>query len=234
MVKLVSELIKEADYEKVWDELYKGYYLDREDVPEERLPEIKEQYRTFLKKLCEITPKPEEGQYLCLTYYYDCLEEGFSEAEADKYMLADVCLYDAPNDEIYSMSFIDWDLVMGWIVPEYVQKKYSVENITAHLLWEISFFGFDEDEMKHEKHLLEEAVEEAKKIKDMPPEEAEKRLRPFSDLAIEPGCLEEDEIIASVKKSREYNVELFKKYGEINSAITEEYKNAVKQERQVN
>lgn len=47
--------------------------------------------------------------------------------------------------EVYDLFFIPWAMVLGMEIDSSTLKKYTFAEIIAHVLWNITFFGFDEE-----------------------------------------------------------------------------------------
>lgn len=72
--------------------------------------------------------------------------------------------------------FCDWSEILGFLVPDYIIKTEYEAVFAAVVLYEISFFGFDKEDMIKERNRLNESIEEMEKIKELPEEEQKKHL----------------------------------------------------------
>ena len=146
----VSELICNADFNLAWDIIEKEYYAE-----DENKIHLKETYRSFLLLLKKLELK-ENKQYkiLSLIEYFDDLEEDI------EMKIWDISMFSHEDDTIYSLSFIDWDEVMEYDICEKSLNDYGVATITAHLLYELSFWGFDKQSVTVKKEELAKRHEE--------------------------------------------------------------------------
>ncbi len=82
----------------------------------------------------------------------------------------------------YSFSFTPWEKILGYELDEENVKEYGKENILADILYEISFWGFSEEEMEEEEKKLKEIVSEIKEIEKKGKKEIEKFSIPASEV----------------------------------------------------
>jgi len=71
---------------------------------------------------------------------------------SDKYIHSEV------EDEIYSFDFIEWRDIIDMEILKTV--KISDIECLAHILWEITFWGFSEEEIEKQKQITLEASNE--------------------------------------------------------------------------
>lgn len=76
----------------------------------------------------------------------------------------------------YGFSFVDWDRILGYQVDPDNLQKIGRDNAAAAILFEITFFGFNEENMKKERDELHRRHEELQKILELPAEEQKKHL----------------------------------------------------------
>lgn len=49
------------------------------------------------------------------------------------------------GDELVAIEFVDWAEWLGMVVDQTTARRYTPGEIVSHCIWEMSFFGFDED-----------------------------------------------------------------------------------------
>lgn len=146
----VSELICNADFNLAWDIIEKEYYAE-----DENKIYLKETYRSFLLLLTKLEVKENKPyKILSLIKYFDDLEEDI------EMKIWDISMFSHEDDTIYSLSFIDWDEVMGYDVCEKSLSDYGDVAVTAHLLYELSFWGFDKQSVTVKKEELQKSHQE--------------------------------------------------------------------------
>ena len=77
--------------------------------------------------------------------------------------------------------FCDRTEIMGYLVPKCVSESETASWTAASILYEISFFGFNEQDMLDERKKLDKAIRETKKIKEMSEEEKRNYYEDFDD-----------------------------------------------------
>ena len=217
----VSELLNKTDFARVWEVLEKEYYTGVEY--KEKLPRIRKAYQLFFEKLKGLFPVPQAGKYLFCQRYYDALDENFSDATADEHMIFSVALFDVleeDGDGVYSLSFIDWNKVMGFSVPVASVNRFGEETIAAHLLFELSFYGFDEQDMIDVRTELEETCQSYEQMSE---EERARSTRSFDEVCEELGIDMSDE-------QYKYDMDLADKYMKIDMELTDELRMEIKRE----
>lgn len=76
------------------------------------------------------------------------------------------CSNDYNNFDIYSLSFVPWNTLLGYRVCEKSIKEYGVETVIAEFLWEITFYGWEEDDMQEQEKKLADSVKEYEESKE--------------------------------------------------------------------
>ena len=146
----LRELIKKSNYKKTFNVIYKNYYINQPYSSDE-IVEIDLSYsKVFdtLKNLKEVKNSDLE------IHLIQAVQEDLKENSAE----IDVCLYDKEKDDLFSIDFflwsemIDCDVVCGAKLPN--------EEILAHILWQITFWGFSEEEMKSQAEVTKNALKE--------------------------------------------------------------------------
>lgn len=52
------------------------------------------------------------------------------------------------GDELVAIEFVDWAEWLGMVVDGETSRRYTPTEILAHCVWEMSFFGFDEETIR--------------------------------------------------------------------------------------
>lgn len=124
-----------------------------------------DEYRNVFEKL-KITEPSEYELEIVLT---EC--DGEPDFESDTETYVDVFgrkKIPDPNSitESYAIEFLEWDKWLGMdLAPETI-KNFSNLEIIAHCLYEMTFIGYDEDEIQEQLKLLNDSVEEYNKLTD--------------------------------------------------------------------
>ena len=89
--------------------------------------------------------------------------------------------------ESFAYEYEPWDKILGYIVPPHIIGSPMQYIFTASVLYEMTFFGYDEKELDKERKELEESIEEIEQFKSLPPEQQKEQLESFEDLEREFG-----------------------------------------------
>lgn len=89
--------------------------------------------------------------------------------------------------ESFAYEYEPWDKILGYIVPPHIIGSHMQYIFTASVLYEMTFFGYDEKELDKERKELEESIEEIEQFKSLPPEQQKEQLDSFEDLEREFG-----------------------------------------------
>ena len=134
----------------------------------------------------------EDGDYLdpCLYYKEDLsalslsasrlcgLEsvEGLSEEEMEQLAQGK----DLPDSYAFELS--PWNEILGYELDTRNIQDVGADELCAAILWEMTFFGFEESHVEEERKRLEEILREDEKIRKLPEEEQKNYYHPIEDL----------------------------------------------------
>jgi hypothetical protein len=126
------ELLKESGYKQVFNVIYKNYYRDKNHSQDDIIS-----FDILYRKAFEIL---------------------LQDIKADEEDIIDVCIKDLKTEEIFALDFIPWaELVDSEVNIREDMKNYE---ICAHILWEITFWGFTEKEIEAQKEATKNADNE--------------------------------------------------------------------------
>ena len=89
--------------------------------------------------------------------------------------------------ESFAYEYEPWDKILGYIVPPHIIGSPMQYIFTASVLYEMTFFGYDEKELDRERKELEENVEEIEQFESLPPEQQKEQLESFEEFEREFG-----------------------------------------------
>ena len=140
----LRELINSNSYKSVFNFLYKTYYKDR---PKEEVTEIDLSYLGVWKELIKKDLNLKKDYKILIRE----VEDEFVEA-----VYIDVCLMD-DSGETFAIDFVLWgDLIDATVAYE---TELPESEMLAHILWEITFYGFSESTINKFKDELDDQVE---------------------------------------------------------------------------
>ena len=141
----LRELIKETPYKSVFNTIYKLFYQEKKYL-NSKIIEADLAYSKVCKILLDLPIKKVENNKIYIAGIGSVSEE------------LDVCFLDEVEDEIYSFDFIEWRDIIDMEILKTV--KISDIECLAHILWEITFWGFSEEEIEKQKQITLEASNE--------------------------------------------------------------------------
>lgn len=117
--------------------------------------------------------------------------------------------------ESYAYDLSPWAEILGYEVDTDNALEVGPVPLAATVLWEMTFFGFDEAHVDAEREELRRRAEELDEILKLPKEEQEKHLIPaekvFADMGL-PERTEEEKQTAHRRRSREIAENGLRKY----------------------
>lgn len=135
-------------------------------------------YRNVFEKLKFL--EPEEYDMSIVLTEYDC--DSDDESEARTY----VDVYDRKNEkdpntltDCYAIEFLEWEKWLGMGLAPETTKRFSDLEIIAHCIYEMTFIGYNEEEIKEQFDTISDRVEE---YKNLPKEEKEEKTITLDEL----------------------------------------------------
>lgn len=95
---------------------------------------------------------------------------------------------ESPNS--FALEFTNWTEWLGMDMDEKSLSEFTELEIISHCLYEMTFFGFDQETIQEEMDEMEKEVEE---IKNMTEEEKKTKLKSWDDLKKELDMEDENE-----------------------------------------
>lgn len=141
----LRELLKETPYKSVFNVIYKTFYQEKKYL-NSRIIEADVAYSKVYKELIDLPENKIENQKIYIANVADLAQE------------IDVCLLNETEDELYSFDFIPWKDVIDLEILK-TAKLSSVECL-AHILWEMTFWGFSQEEIEKQKQITIDAANE--------------------------------------------------------------------------
>ncbi|HAQ21784.1 MAG TPA: hypothetical protein DCR40_21525 [Prolixibacteraceae bacterium] len=89
-----------------------------------------------------------------------------------------------------ALEFTSWDQWLGMDLDERSVKDFTELELISHCLYEMTFFGFDQEKIQKE---MDEIEKEADEIKNMTEEERKTKLKSWDDLKKELDMEDENE-----------------------------------------
>jgi hypothetical protein len=189
---IVKELFDKYDFEDVWNYFYENHLREDNDTKENLQNSKLAHKEAFLKiKSMDINKNPlennilivhksydEEYEYKEITLYYkDDIKSNFkvdekieNDFDFSKMSLEELKKYRKdcyPSITTYAFEFSSWKEILRYIVNESSLKDFGELDFLCLVFYEMTFVGFNDEEVDTERENLENLVEEIKEeIKD--------------------------------------------------------------------
>ena len=143
------KLLQNTYHKEVFNVLYRDHYKDK---PTEEVHEIAYNYRNVWDKLLEKPPSPNKEYKIYIRKMMDlCSNQHF----------VDVCLFCNEDEETYAIDLTPWGELIDAEVK--YESPMQPEKALAHILWEITFYGFTQRKVELSKDKMKQLVGEVKK-----------------------------------------------------------------------
>ena len=110
----------------------------------------------------------------------------------------------------YDFMFSDWSEILGYLIPDHIAYSGDAITCAASVLHIMTFFGFDEKDKLKEIKKLNESIEEADRIKQLPKEEQKHYFKTLEEVFGEIGYKDDrsEEEKTEDEKKRKRNIVL--------------------------
>lgn len=124
--------------------------------------------------------------------------------------------------------FTDRIRILGCFVPEFASTPENAAVTAAAILYEMTFFGWEEDDMKEERQKLDESIAEIREIRALPEEEQEEFIS-IEELENDIGWLNEDQVFDERSLIRSVILSQLSLYRSLRSTFSEleQYNNCI-------
>ena len=144
----LRELLYRKSYKNIFNVIYKTFLKERKN---NQITELSIKFENAFTELKLIEKQNKTKNLVVL-----------NEIESEEEQIIDVCFYDDKQDEHYSLDFMDWGEIIDCEV--IAPKKFNQTTIVAHVLWEITFWGFNREKITEERKELNKAVKEVEEL----------------------------------------------------------------------
>ena len=147
----LKELLKSINYKTTFNYIYKIYYKDKH-FEDYKIMEKDASYRKALEELKSLEFEFKEENKDLRIYILKIQDE---DEQGDR---VDVCLYDELNDSIFSIDFVPWNQLIELDIQDGINA--NKEELAAHILWELTFWGFTSQEVEKQAEITLQSVDE--------------------------------------------------------------------------
>ncbi|MBL69543.1 MAG: hypothetical protein CMO74_14065 [Verrucomicrobiales bacterium] len=139
----LRDLIYVCSYKSVFNIIHKTYFKDKSN---EEISDADVSFLGAWQNLYKLQKNPNKDWKVYIT-----------EKEDDNQKFIDVCWYNEVEDELYAIDLVEWEE----LIDSEIYKAVTMDNTTAaaHILWEITFFGFSASAVRKEGGKLRKLAE---------------------------------------------------------------------------
>ena len=211
-MKTVQEWIRETDIEGLADTYFCEYPIkyERYIASEKTVAEIKDvsrkRFYEFIEQLKSIEPKALSDEERGIFFCHKAYGRDIKNPETVLCIESDILKFDKP--QTYSWILTDFDEIMGYYIAETETTIKNINDVLAQIIYEMTFFGYSQEDIEKERLELEEAAKEADKGKLVSLETA------LAELGIKPREYDEEdaEMLGKIySMENEYNKLLLRK-----------------------
>lgn len=170
LVKTVQEWLKEVDIEQLINEYFYTYPVKVNDIREEdsglTIKEVKERRRKMMEKyinrLINLKVKSSDDGDDYILFAYNVFMEDFENIDyalVSKKELLESDFNERVCDN-YSFMLSNQEEIMGYLVADTNLTKINICGLLVYVLYEASWFGYENEGLEEEKQKLEEATKE--------------------------------------------------------------------------
>lgn len=146
----LQELLKSTRYKSVFNEIYKHYLS--ESYTNSTIENMDTGFLRAFEELIDMVPETHEDKDVsCSTIY-------IKEVNQDQETFIDVCLKNESGDEYFSLDFLPWKSLLQLNVDSNI--KLNKIEIMAHILWELTFWGFSASRVDEQGKKIIDVAEE--------------------------------------------------------------------------
>lgn len=146
----LKQLLKSINYKSTFNVIYKSYYKDRK-YSDDKIIQIDEKYRKAIEELSNLEFKSNKDNEDLKIYVLNVEESEDNNG-------IDVCLFDENEDQIFSIDFYPWDQLVELEIQNGIGANN--EELAAHILWELTFWGFTSEEVNKQAEATLKSIDE--------------------------------------------------------------------------
>lgn len=144
----LSDILKEVEFEDVFTALC-HWYSDQEGS--------KEGYRKVFNTISSMRPKKHNLNDLFID-----ITKAIDEYDNSEYIDVSGTYVIGHDNKSYGIEFCNWNDWISMFITQESIDTFTNEEIVAGCLYEMTFFGFEEEKVKEEEKKLISSIEEAK------------------------------------------------------------------------
>ena len=151
LIELINKVMDEGALNKAIVSMYLEYY---DDQPMDEIDTIAHSYNKVIRDILEATPDDQSID----TYNILVKEETDDIDPDDVQTYTDVSLYNKKESKTYAMDCTSWTELINMEITSEIDT--DIYGLLAHILWEITFYGFSLHDIEAAKGSMMKQVQE--------------------------------------------------------------------------
>lgn len=129
------ELLQKANHKEIFNHLYREYYYKNID------DEVHEMARSYQKVMDQLLQKPSRPN-----------KEWEIQVRTSEGAFDDICWYNIEEEAVYALDLTPWSEIIDANIQD--PLDLPMNEACAHILYEITFYGFTEEQIVAERQAL--------------------------------------------------------------------------------
>jgi hypothetical protein len=165
-MRTIQEYLKEADMDRLVKEFFKTHPAkyeseDRMNLSVRQIRENMENHLVeYIHRLQSIKILPSEDKKEAILFAHKYLHDGIADV-AYSLLHEQELLEKGTEASTYAYEFCSQAEIMGYLVSDADLTQKNIYGLMVDVMWEASFFGYEEEELENERKKLEETITEA-------------------------------------------------------------------------
>ena len=199
-MKTIQKVLSELDKDEVIDYYFSTYPVDifkdlGHDWDAKTVAECKDYGRNKLRSLIERIVSAKANPSIdkkSILFVYKCIGNGFYDGIVVSLLDARELLDSEEFSHVqsYAYEFEKLEDTVGYYVSDTPLTQNNILDVVTSYLYEVSFFGYEQEHLEEERQILEEAIKE---IKEHPENLEEIDIQKFNEEILSEKYPEEDE-----------------------------------------
>ena len=136
----LQKLIKKCFYKPVFNNIYKHYLKEDVYYTANKVSQMDINFLQAWNELSNTIPAESEDKDVKDSVIF------IGNRVEDEEVFTEVCLLNKVNNETYGLDFLDWNVLLAKEIK--TDFELADSEILAHILWELTFWGFSSEAVK--------------------------------------------------------------------------------------
>lgn len=166
-MRTIQEYFRDLDMEKLIETYLTEYPINYKDFRNKDMSisqieeRVNKKLHDFIERMKAITVENRKDSFRGILYVHRCIKDGLND---QSYCLADIAeiLSGDIKETDYGYDILPQAEIMGFLVAETEMTQRYIYELAANVMYEASFFGFEEEDKQEVVEELKKSTEEIK------------------------------------------------------------------------